>query len=94
MLIVRGCGCLTCILAFAADHTAIRDWERNLNWTFFFLYGLVYTKELAFFSRLEIWAWLSKEVFLGVGVEVGSGGGDALLRTQGRALARHTTLSR
>lgn len=93
MLIVHGCVCLTCILAFAADHTAKRDWERNLNWAFFFLHGLVYTEELAFFSRLGIWAWLSKEVFLGVGVEVESGGGNALPRTQGRALDRHTTLS-
>lgn len=90
---MHGCGCLTCILAFAADHMAKRDQERNLNWIFFFLYGLVYTKELAFFSRLGIWAWLSKEVFFRVGVEVGSGGGNALLRTHGYALDRHTTLS-
>lgn len=53
----------------------------------------MYTKELAFFSRLGIWAWLSKEVFLGVGVEIEGRGRNALLRKQGHAPDRHTTLS-
>lgn len=53
-----------------------------------FLYGLLYSKRSGF-SWLGTWVGLSKEEFLLVG-EVGSGVGNALLRTQGHAGGMHT----
>lgn len=71
-----------------------RHCDRELNWTgvFFFCINLYTGKELDSFSWLGTWIWLSKEEFFRVD-EIGSGGGNALLRTQRHAGDTHTTLS-